>query len=349
MESIYKFSVDRRIDLLNVLSERNKTLILEFVDHCIICGLGEHRLLKYISTLKMISLDIKIDLDKMTLPELKRYVSILERSDKSEWTKHDYKITIRKFYRWYYNEDNPELTKWIKTTVKRTRQKAPEDILTEAEIQALIDNASNNRDKALIALLWDIGARIGEIGTLKIKDLIFDEIGLTIHVNGKTGFRRVRAVWSIEYLHTWLNEHPESDNPNAPLWFKFGTKELETLRYDAIRRRLIKISEKADIKKKIHPHLFRHSRATYMANYLTEAQMNQYFGWIQGSDMPFIYVHLSGRDVDDAILKANGVTKQEASLTINEDDSVSMCDVDSDTLDLLVEEKLKKMMLKLLA
>lgn len=44
-----------------------------------------------------------------------------------------------------------------------------------------------------------------------------------------------------------------------------------------------------------------------MANYLTEAQMNDYFGWVQGSGMPSVYVHLSGRDVDDAILKANGI------------------------------------------
>jgi integrase/recombinase XerD len=40
-----------------------------------------------------------------------------------------------------------------------------------------------------------------------------------------------------------------------------------------------------------------------MTNYLTEAQMNIYFGWAQGSDMHGVYVHLSGRDVNDAILK----------------------------------------------
>jgi len=35
--------------------------------------------------------------------------------------------------------------------------------------------------------------------------------------------------------------------------------------------------------------------------------MNDYFGWVQGSGMPSVYVHLSGRNVDDAILKANGI------------------------------------------
>ena len=44
-----------------------------------------------------------------------------------------------------------------------------------------------------------------------------------------------------------------------------------------------------------------------MAHHLTEFQMNQYFGWIQGSDMPATYVHMSGKNVDKAILEMNGI------------------------------------------
>lgn len=42
-----------------------------------------------------------------------------------------------------------------------------------------------------------------------------------------------------------------------------------------------------------------------MANYLTESQMNAYFVWVQGSGMPAVYVHLSGRDVDGEIVGLN--------------------------------------------
>jgi ribosomal protein L40E len=69
--------------------------------------------------------------------------------------------------------------------------------------------------------------------------------------------------------------------------------------------------KKAGIKKRIFPHLFRHRRATYLANHLTEAQMKEFFGWVQGSDMAEIYVHLSGRDVDNALLKVYGINKPE--------------------------------------
>jgi integrase/recombinase XerD len=112
--------------------------------------------------------------------------------------------------------------------------------------------------------------------------------GAIVNVRGKTGYRRVRAVWSVEYLKIWLEAHPAGYNPDAPLWTTFDSKEnlLKPLQYSAIRMKLQRIAKKAKISKKIHPHLFRHSRCTYMANYLTEAQMNVYFGWAQGSDMP---------------------------------------------------------------
>lgn len=57
----------------------------------------------------------------------------------------------------------------------------------------------------------------------------------------------------------------------------------------------------------MNPHAFRPASATHLANILTEAQMKEFIGWIQDSDMASVYVHLSGRDVDRAILKLYGM------------------------------------------
>ena len=81
---------------------------------------------------------------------------------------------------------------------------------------------------------------------------------------------------------------------------------------------IARLAKKAGIKKKVNPHMFRHSRATYLANHFTEAQMNHYFGWIQGSDMPSTYVHMSGRDIVSAVLKLNGKKKEEYQITTDE-------------------------------
>ncbi len=61
--------------------------------------------------------------------------------------------------------------------------------------------------------------------------------------------------------------------------------------------------EKTDIKKRVHAYLFRHTRITESASFMTESEMDHYFGWVQGSNMPQVYVHLSGREVDDKLLR----------------------------------------------
>ena len=35
-------------------------------------------------------------------------------------------------------------------------------------------------------------------------------------------YRRVRAVFSAEYLRAWLLEHPDRNNADAQLWIDFS-------------------------------------------------------------------------------------------------------------------------------
>ena len=207
----YNYDLNKRLISLRCsnISEVNKQLILNFVENCFMEGLGQHRILKYISTLKMIASQIEIDFDKIEKRDLFIFISKLEQSNKSDWLKHDYKVCIKKFYKWYLKDDNPELTKWIKASISRKDRKLPEEMLIEEDILKMINCAKKKSDKAIIALLWDIGARVGEIGNLRIKHIKFDEYGATVNLKGKTGYRRVRAVFSVEYLQAWLLEHPD--------------------------------------------------------------------------------------------------------------------------------------------
>ena len=308
--AFHKINVQARLDGLvdPGVSDLNRELITGFIDWCFSNRIGEHRAVKYISTLKHIAIDLNMDFDKVTKKEMEAYIGRLERSDKSNWTKHDYKIAVKKFYAWLNGGKESELTEWIKTTLSKKETRMPEELLIEEEVLKLIDSAKSPRDKALIALMWDVGARIGEIANIKIKNLTFDEYGMSVLLNGKTGPRRVRAVWSIQYIMSWLEMHPDKKNNNAMLWVNSENKPIS---YQAVRKQLIRITNRAKIQKRITPHLFRHSRATFLARHLTEAEMNVYFGWVQGSDMAATYVHLSGRDVDKSILKAHGITVEE--------------------------------------
>jgi integrase/recombinase XerD len=74
---------------------------------------------------------------------------------------------------------------------------------------------------------------------------------------------------------------------------------------------LEEVAKKYGIKKKIYPHLFRHSRATHLAKYLTEQELKVFFGWSNSSKMASIYVHLSGKDIDNKILEIHGIKPKE--------------------------------------
>ena len=81
------------------------------------------------------------------------------------------------------------------------------------------------------------------------------------------------------------------------------------LSYDWAHRMLKELANRAGIDKPIRPHLLRHSLATYYAARLTEAVMNEHFGWRQGGRTAAIYTHLSGKQVDDQILAVFGKKK----------------------------------------
>ncbi len=133
-----------------------------------------------------------------------------------------------------------------------------------------------------------------------------------IIVHGKTGWRRIRLVSSVPHLSNWLEHHPLKDNPEVPLWVGMGTKNHnKPMSYDCLRMLLRKIAKRAGVRKDVNPHNFRHSRATDLANWMTEAQMDKFFGWVIGSKMASVYIHLSGRDIDEVILKIHVKIKEE--------------------------------------
>jgi integrase len=300
-------SVLKRIEGSNI-SVEDKQLLSEFHKECTINGLSKARISKYFDVLGRIALWFNKPFQKVIKEDIMNLIQRVESSDYSEWTKHDYKVILKIFYRWLKRtEDYPEEVKWIKASF-RSSSILPEEILTEDDIKKLVESAFSLRDKAFILVLYESGCRIGEILSLRIRNVQFDNYGAVLLVSGKTGDRRVRIIASAPKLSAWLENHPLGDNVDAPLWVISGARNRNNIfSYGAAKAMLKDVAKRAGIKKRVYPHLFRHSRATFLANFLTEAQLKQHFGWVQASDMASTYVHLSGRDVDNALLKLQGV------------------------------------------
>jgi integrase/recombinase XerD len=324
---IHKYSqslelVKKRLDTVPI-SDKNRELIGKFDRACFMEALSKPRRIKIIGTLIILAKDyLKKDFDKATKEDIRDIVIRIEsREDCSPWTKQSYKVIIKKLYKWlrygdeyFRKKEYPTIVSWMGTNLKKKDKpkiKAA-DILTEEEIKRLIDVAEHIRDKAFISMLYELGARIGEIGGLSIKDVARDKYGYIVDLEGKTGHRTPRIVVSDPYLTNWINSHPLKDKPDAPLWIMIGNRvKGERMEYPAFRALVQRLVEKANIKKRVYPHLFRHTRATHLLinKQINESQAKVYFGWVPNSNMLSEYSHLISSDVNDAILKMHGIKK----------------------------------------
>jgi integrase/recombinase XerD len=313
------------------ITERNKETILSFTRQLALEGLSQARIVRYLRVLPKIAAVGGKDFQDWTRVDAERVVEHYSRETRSEWTLHSIKSALKRFFKWLRasEDEYPPEVRWIRTNVRRDRIRLPGDgdIFDESDVRKLIDAAGNVRDRALIASLYESGCRIGELGTMRIRDVSFEKHGCRLNVIGKTGSRQVLVIQSAHYLAVWLSVHPRKGDREAPLWVSLSsTNRGDQLRYDAIRMMLAEVAKKAGVQKRHNPHLFRHSRASHLAPHLTEATMCSLFGWRLGSDMPSVYVHLSGKESDDALLRLNGLKVEDGRGTEAEASRCSRCD-----------------------
>lgn len=266
----------------------DKDLIYDFTNQMFADGLGTARIAKYLTELKALYKLTPWSIKRASVRDITGILARIERSDWQQWTKHDYKLALRKYLRFCKKDKLADLIKLPKVHTG----KLPEELMTPEHIEELLQSTCSIQDRVFIFCLWESGARIGEILSLRRKHVQFDALGAVLIMDGKTGMRRVRLLESAPLLDEWISDRSfRQEDAIFPNTYRAYVKRLKTL------------SRRAGISKRIYPHLFRHSRATFLAGYLTEAQLCAYMGWTISSAMPRIYVHLNGHDIDAALLR----------------------------------------------
>lgn len=227
------------------------------------------------------------------------YLRSLKPRNYSDATLYQYRSVLKKFLATV----NPEQARSIKLKVK---QKEPPIILTTEEVEKLIEACRNPRDRALIAFLYESGCRKGELVSIRTENVTFTDLGATVTIpKGKTGSRTIPIIYSASYLRQWLDCHPLKEN-NAPLFCSLQTP-FGQFSFSGLEHLMKTLKERTGIKKKLYPHLFRHSRASHLANKFTEQQLKNFLGWTPGSNMAAVYVHLSQRDLQQAVQGLYGI------------------------------------------
>jgi integrase/recombinase XerD len=297
------------------IPEPVKKAITDFVDGDLILeNIGERRRMNYYQRLRVVARWIPDSFLNPSKDDIKK-VMIKLNDGYSEWTRDTYIKMLRKFYRKTLPKRKFE-SLFEDVRIKQPRQKIQQsDLITVEEYRAMTDACNNARDRAIISTLYDSGCRIGELLLMKIRSVRFDNYGalLVVPFQGKTGTRQVRIIGdSVPYLRAWLDNHPNRNDIDAPLFCNISEGiRGRAMTYDDVRKALGSALKRAGIKKRIYPHLFRHTRASILASRVAEAPLESQMGWVPGTKQMATYVHLSGKQTDAAILKAYGVEVQD--------------------------------------
>ncbi|MFQ5923813.1 MAG: tyrosine-type recombinase/integrase [Anaerolineales bacterium] len=182
--------------------------------------------------------------------------------------------------------------------LKRTPHKSV-DYLEEKEMQAVLDAVNINsrtgcRDRALLMLLYNTGARVNEIATLGFADLRLAG-SPQVRLRGKGNKKRSCPLWpeTVATLQAYLQERQPKQpatqqlflNANGGSITRFGIRYL-TRKYGAVAQ-----AKQPSIRvKPVNPHTIRHTTAMHLLRSGNDINMVSY--WLGHADLNTTHIYV---------------------------------------------------------
>ena len=223
---------------------------------------------------------------------------------------------IRSFYRYLEREEmithNPVAT----TSSPKLDRRLPA-FLTPEEMSRLLlapdtSTPQGQRDRALLELLYASGLRISELTSLELEQLNLET--KEIRVWGKGGKERIVLIGepAARAITLYLNQgRPEllGTKKNHNL---FLNQQGERLTQRGIQKLLPAYARKADIGKRVHPHMLRHTFATHLLDGGADLRVVQELLGHASLASTQIYTHISKGQAKKIYLKAHPMAQPEA-------------------------------------
>lgn len=132
----------------------------------------------------------------------------------------------------------------------------------------MINSISNIKHKLIIKLLYGCGLRVSEIVNLKKQNINFNEKLIKIKLAKGKKDRFVKIPFS---MNNELKKYCELQNQEI----LFPSNREGKLTKDSIQKIVQNSAKKAGIKKRVYPHLLRHSFATHLLESGTDLRIIQ--------------------------------------------------------------------------
>jgi integrase len=260
-------------------------------------GLALGSLVRYSYDLK----NLNLDLSKATLAEIRHRIGELSSKYSTGGLRH-IAVTAKGVLRELDREEDAAKIPLPKHGEPRVVVYSPGDV------EEILKGCDTLRDRLLIEILIETGARRGEIYNMRLKDVQFDQKSPILYLRGKTGVRSRRVFHAGPDLIAYLSLHPDRKNPEAKFWLNRYNRPLE---YQGIYKIVRRLGGRA-LRRTVYPHGFRHTAATEDVKKFTDREMMIRYGWNR-AEMVGVYAHLSARDVDEKDLYLHGLNGRRCS------------------------------------
>jgi len=142
------------------------------------------------------------------------------------------------------------------------------DILTIDEIRRMLKSTLNIKHKLIIKILYGCGLRTSEVVNLEVNDINFEENLIKIRLAKGKKDRFVKIPYSIkEELMSYCKLSDQK--------ILFSSNRGGKLTKDTIQKIVQNAAKKAGIKKRVYPHILRHSFATHLLENGTDLRIIQ--------------------------------------------------------------------------
>ena len=175
--------------------------------------------------------------------------------------------------------------------------------MSEAEVDKLLNspdvsNKIENRDKAMIEMLYATGMRISELVNLKMTDV--DMKRCVVKVFGKGSKERLVPFGetALDSLRSYLNEREQSSSKEIFLSNR-GKKMTRVAFWQRVKIYLVR----ENLKNSISPHTLRHAFATHLLNRGADLRSVQLLLGHSDLSTTQIYTHIAKQRLSDVLKK----------------------------------------------
>ncbi len=299
-ENYPRYALGELVSVDKNLSKKNKEILDDFIELCSITAKGKK--LEKIRRLLLQFYNItERDFNKQNKKSVNQFLSLLNDSDRSIWTKNEIKVYLRKFLKYHYKD--LELIENIKTNSRRGLDSVKineNNLVTEEDVEKMLRFAENYKEKAFLFLIFESGARPQELAELKWKDIKFEDeyADITLYSKKTNQSRTFPVRKAREHLFNWKENYSYLDvQPNDYVFpTRWRDKTITTAGLNVMLRRMAKNS---GLKKDVWSYLFRHSRATRLYEELPTPIVEKLMGH---KNMAGIYAHISSKKAREEML-----------------------------------------------